>query len=552
MSLWLSGTFLNKLVGMFNLFVLLLMLLVASAKSNVEAPPCRPITLAEVKIICIGAGVGSFTPAERAQAIESRILQLSRGGLFDPAQLEFAERENGVDVLAGDLVLMNLTAADAYSADEKSPLDLAQKTIVQIKQAIDSDREMRSSQAILTSVIYSTVATLILIFSLFWFQFIFPRLYSRIQSLQGTMIRSLRIQSFEILTAERLVEFLLWLTQVARLVLTLLLIYIYIPFVLSQFPLTATWAPMILNYILDPLKQMAIVAIEYIPNLFFVIAIIIVTRFVLKVIGFFFTEIHRGTIHFSGFYREWAQPTYKLVRVLIFAFALIMAFPYLPGSSSLAFQGVSVFLGLLLSFGSSSAISNMVAGIVLTYMRPFSIGDRVKIADTIGDVTEKTLLVTRIHSIKNVDITIPNAMVLNSHIINYSSSAASKGLILNTTVTIGYDVPWRLVHQLLLEAASRTEMVMENPKPFILQTSLNDFYVTYELNVTTGNPNAMAVIYSDLHKNIQDAFFDAGVEIMSPHFSAIRDGNEAAIPAEKRAPDYVAPKFKFETSDKPG
>ncbi|MDH5626397.1 MAG: mechanosensitive ion channel family protein, partial [Nitrospira sp.] len=217
-------------------------------------------------------------------------------------------------------------------------------------------------------------------------------------------------------------------------------------------------------------------------------------------------------------------------RFLVIVFAAIACFPYIPGSQSEGFRGISVFLGLLISLGSAAAIGNIIAGVVLTYMRPFQVGDRVKIADTTGDVMEKTLLVTRVRTIKNVDVTIPNAMVLGSHLINFSSSAKNLGLILHTSVTIGYDAPWKTVHELLVSAARATTHILQKPEPFVLQTSLNDFYVTYEINAYTDQANLMAAIYADLHQNIQDKFNEAGVEIMSPHYTQLRDGNKTAIP----------------------
>jgi len=218
-----------------------------------------------------------------------------------------------------------------------------------------------------------------------------------------------------------------------------------------------------------------------------------------------------------------------------------MTFPYLPGSESPAFRGVSIFLGVLFSLGSTAAVANVVAGVILTYMRAFRIGDRVKISDTIGDVIEKTLLVTRVRTIKNEDITVPNAMVLGSHIINYSSSAKDRGLILHTTVTIGYDAPWRKVHELLIAAAHSTEHILKEPSPFILQTALDDFYVSYELNAYTNRPEIMAGIYSSLHQNIQDRFNESGVEIMSPHYAAFRDGNQTTVPGGRTEKDSALP-----------
>ncbi len=172
-------------------------------------------------------------------------------------------------------------------------------------------------------------------------------------------------------------------------------------------------------------------------------------------------------------------------------------------------------------------------------------GDRVKIADAVGDVVGKTLLVTRVRTIKNVDIAIPNALVLSSHIVNYSRAARAEGVILHTSVTIGYNSQWRQIHELLIAAAKKTADVIDEPAPFVLQTSLDDFYVTYELNVYTRNPWRMAVIYSDLHLNIQDTFNEAGVEIMSPHFASIRDGNAQATPETYLPENYEAPEFRI-------
>jgi small-conductance mechanosensitive channel len=228
---------------------------------------------------------------------------------------------------------------------------------------------------------------------------------------------------------------------------------------------------------------------------------------------------------------------------MILALTAVVVFPYLPGSRSPAFQGVSIFLGVLISLGSTSAVANIVAGVILTYMRAFKVGDRVRIADTIGDVVEKTLLVTRIRTIKNVEITIANAMVLSSHIVNFSASAQKEGLILHTAVTIGYDAPWRTVHQLLIDAALECEHVLRDPMPFVLQTALDDFYVHYEVNAFTDQPSLMARIYSKLHEKIQDKFNEAGVEIMSSHYANVRDGNRSTIPHSYLPEGYSVPSF---------
>jgi small-conductance mechanosensitive channel len=361
---------------------------------------------------------------------------------------------------------------------------------------------------------------------------------NKYDSWKGTRIKSIRIKTIELLPVERIIDFLKLLTKIARFGLTIILFYTYLTVVFSLFTFSETWAETLLDYVLDPLNAVWISVLNFLPNLFFIIVLVFIFNYLIKAVKFFFIEMHKGTLVFPGFHKDWAIPTYKIVRFLILVLATIVIFPYLPGSNSPFFQGISVFLGILFSLGSSSAISNMVAGIVLTYMRPFKIGDRVKIADTMGDVIERTLLVTRVRTVKNVDITIPNAMVLGSHIINYSSSAEDKGLILHTTLTIGYDVPWKQVHSLLIAAADETTFVLKEPKPFVLQTSLDDFYVSYELNVYTNNSQSMSAIYSELHTRIHDKFDEEGVEIMSPHYSALRDGNKPTIPQDYLPKEY--------------
>lgn len=213
----------------------------------------------------------------------------------------------------------------------------------------------------------------------------------------------------------------------------------------------------------------------------------------------------------------------------------------LPLSARLShssFPGVSIFLGVLVSLGSSGAVANTVAGVILTYTRAFRIGDRVQITDTTGDIVGKTLFVTRVRTIKNVVITIPNATVLNSHVINFSAAESdneSSPLILHTTITLGYDLPWRKVHEVLIRSALTTQYILPEPAPFVLQKSLDDFYVSYELNACTKQPGRMALIYSELHQNIQDNCIMAGIEILSPHYRAVRDGNPITIPEAEGA-----------------
>jgi small-conductance mechanosensitive channel len=324
------------------------------------------------------------------------------------------------------------------------------------------------------------------------------------------------------------------IARLSRVALTVLAFYLYTPLVLSYFPWTAPYAAPVIEWAIAPFVTVWVSFVAYLPSFFWLAAIIIITRWALQLLGLLAKALRDGSITFDGFYPEWAEPTYKIVRVLVFAFALVMAFPYLPGSSSDAFKGVSIFLGVLFSLGSSSAVANVVAGVVLTYTRSFKVGDFIKIGVNTGTVEERTLLVTRLRTRKGVEVTIPNATVLAGDVQNFSARAAQGALVLHTAVTIGYDAPWRKVHALLLEAARRTPDVLELPAPFVLQTDLGDFSVRYELNVHTKSPEKMLEIHSQLHAQIQDAFARAGMEIMSPTYQARRDGPSTVpeIPAE--------------------
>ena len=334
--------------------------------------------------------------------------------------------------------------------------------------------------------------------------------------------------------------------RLIRLFLVLLAFDLYLTYVLGLFPWTRAVSYAMLGYVVTPVRTVARAFVGYLPNFLFVIFIALIIRGAIRLVKLFFAQVEEGKIVFKNFPAEWADPTYKIVRLLLIAFGLIVAFPYLPASDSAAFTGVSVFIGVLFSLSSSSAISNAIAGVVLTYTGAFRIGDRVKLGDAFGDIVEISMLATRVRTIKNEDITIPNSIVLGGAMTNYSRQAKEQGLILHTSVTIGYDAPWRTIHGLLIEAALATPNILETPRPFVWQTALNDFYVTYEINAYTANARDMIETYAVLHANIQDKFFAAGVEIMSPHYTSIRDGNTVQIPEAQRPPGYRTPPFRVE------
>lgn len=510
--------------------------------------PEAQVLLAGKPVLAIKAKILSFSPEDRAKAISTRLSKLVKDPLFRVDSVKISDSDSTSDIVAGEMILMSVTESDAQ-AEGKSRLDLAEEFAAKIRTAVEARTKEYSMHSVILGMLYSVLATLVLMVSLFISNRYFPKIITKIEAWRGIYIRSIRFQSIEILNEERITSIIITVVRSTKTILLLVLLYFYIPLVLSFFPWTHGMATKLFGYIMMPIEKVGLAIVSYLPNIFFLLVIAVITHYFIKLANFISSEIGKQTITIPGFYPEWAEPSFKIARFMMIAFAAVVAFPYLPGSDSPAFKGVSVFLGVLFSLGSSSAVANIVAGIILTYMRAFKLGDRVKIADTVGDVVEKTLLITRIRTIKNVDITVPNAMVLGSHIINYSSSAFEYGLILHTTITIGYDVPWRQVHELMISAAKATENILELPPPFVLQTSLDDFFVSYELNAYTEKPSVMARTYSDLHQNIQEKFNEAGVEIMSPHYSSLRDGNCTTVPESFRSESYKQPSFTVSNAD---
>jgi small-conductance mechanosensitive channel len=332
----------------------------------------------------------------------------------------------------------------------------------------------------------------------------------------------------------RLADIIRLVLRFVKWVFLIILVYALLPLGFSIFPSTEGIARTLIGYVLEPLKSFVSAVISYIPEFIAIIVIVLIARSIIRFLRYLSGEVEKGSLVLSGFYPEWAKPTYNLFKFLVIIFAFVAVFPLIPGSGSDVFKGVSVFIGVLISLGSSSAIGNIIAGLVITYMRPFKIGDRVRIGDAQGDVIEKTLLVTRLRTIKNEDVTIPNASILSGNTYNYSTNTNEEGLILNTSVTIGYDVPWRKVHTMLTDAADRTDKLRKEPKPFVLQTSLDDFYVSYQINCYTEEADKAAKIYSELYGHIQDVFAEEKIEILSPHYRAERDGNGLTFPPKER------------------
>ncbi|WP_285008341.1 mechanosensitive ion channel family protein [Pedobacter faecalis] len=487
-----------------------------------------PVRLNQDTLFFVFTRTGSFNPEERARAVSAKVRELYEDPFYSPDSLVAAENEGSYDLIfKPDKVVISIGNLDGLWFD-KTNAELAREYLTIIKKSVAREREMHSIANLLKRISLVALVIALLVAVVWVINKLFNRTALFISANKERYVTALRLKNTKIVTPDHLESIFLKANTVLRIVVVVLAVYLSLPLLFSIFPETESWTATLLNWVLTPLRSAVSSVMDYLPNLFKIVVIYLIFRYLIKGIQYVFREVKRGNIVFRGFHSDWAMPTFNILKFIMYAFMLVLIFPFLPGYSSPAFQGVSVFLGVLISLGSSNAITNIVAGLVITYMRPFRVGDRVKIGDVTGDVVEKTMLVTRIRTIKNEDITVPNSTVLSSSTVNYSSQTKNErqGLIIHYTVTVGYDVPWQRVYELLIQAALKTVHVLEDPKPFVLQTSLDDFYIAYQINAYTKEPNRQAVIYSNLLENIQDQFKDAGLELMSPNYHVVRDGGK--------------------------
>jgi len=465
------------------------------------------------------AGATAYPAERRAREIANRIEGLAKDPKFDPNTLRIKEFSAYHQILAGenDKVILTILEADARSEGIRRAV-LAEVKKISISESIKDYRHDRQPAVITKNVIYALANLMVLVallYAVFWG---FRRLIGFLESRVKRYIQKLEEQSKDIFRGEKLWDHLYGVLRMLRGLVIIILIYVFANFTLGLFPQTRYIAQQLFQFLADPLSTMIDAVINFIPSLVFLVVLFFITRLGLKVVRSVFGAIEDNRLEFKGFETEWAAPTYKIVRLGIIIFSVVIAYPYIPGSESPAFKGISIMLGVLLSLGSTSVISNVIAGYAMTYRRAFRIGDRVKIGNTVGDVIERRILVTHLKTAKNEEVVIPNSTIINDQVTNYSTMARDKGLILHTTVGIGYEVPWRQVEAMLLIAANNTEGLLQEPKPFIRQKSLADFAVNYELNVYCRDASKMMELYTEIHRNIQDIFNEYGVQIMTPAY----------------------------------
>lgn len=488
-----------------------------------------PVTIESDTLYYIYARRGGVAPQSRAQAVEDAVTSLGKKFSVYPDSIYIESTDITTELMYDNRVIASFTDQDALwentSRDELAKM--RREVIVKKLHELQKEHGLMQFMKRIAMFVFIIFVQILLIWGTSW---VYRRGKNYINSLKESKLKPISFHDYEILDTHRQVRVLLLFWRLVRYVSILILLIITIPVLFSIFPQTEALAYKIFSYIWNPVRKIFSSIIDYIPNLFTIIIIWLAIKYLVKVFYYFAKEIEADKLKIAGFYPDWAQPSYQIVRFLLYAFMIAMIYPYLPGSEDGVFQGVSVFVGLIISLGSTSVISNVMAGMIITYMRPFKIGDRIKLNDTIGNVMEKTPFVTRIKTPKNEIVTIPNSFVLSSHTINYSSSARKYGLIIHSEISIGFDVPWELAHELLIEAALKIANVEKEPAPFVLETSLEDFYPVYQINAYIKDADKSAQIYSELHRNIQELAAEAGIELLSPHYYAGRDGSELTIP----------------------
>lgn len=460
-------------------------------------------------------GLQNISAERRAEAISDRIKKVARNSVITSDSVKIITEGNQIKIVAGTELIMYVIDPNGVVSKQVAAAEIY---YLKIKSAIQTYRDNRGKPALIKSSLFALGASLLLIVVMVFSLWLIKRINLFLQNLIKNHIDTVQNKSYNLIRSNQLWSAFNVLFKTIKIVSAIVIVAIFVQYILGLFPWTSDFASYTLELFFNPIKSMYHGFIGYLPSLAFLIVIFFVTRYLLKLVKLLFTGVDQGSIVIQDFDPEWALPTFRIIRIFIIAFAVIVAYPYIPGSGTSAFKGVTVFIGVLFSLGSSSFIGNIIAGYSMTYRRAFKKGDRILVDNQFGIVEDQKLLVTRLRSTKNEEIIIPNSVLLGSQIVNYSTKAKESGLILHTTVGIGYETPWRQVDAMLKLAADRTEGIEKEPAPFVIKKSLGDFAVVYEINVYLKNVDKLIPCYNRLYENILDVFNENNVQIMTPAY----------------------------------
>lgn len=484
--------------------------------------PGVPLVVDGDTLLNLYASLGGEDASHRAEATARRVNQIGKSLGFTTDSIHIFNSEYTADIMCGEVVVMRVSDLDALWGGI-SREELAREHAATIGEAIERLHSQYGLQAKLAGIAWAVVLIVL--------QVLMFRLTARLTNFLrrkvagglGGRVKPLVLKGYELLNTRQIKRVLMVLTRLLQVVLVVLQLFISLPLLFSIFPETEKFTWNMISYVWTPLRDIAISIVGYFPNLVKIAVIAYVVRWLLRVLRHISGEIADGRLKIDRFYQEWALPTYNIVRIFVIAFTLVVIWPLLPGSESGIFKGVSIFVAALFSLGSTASIGNLVSGIIITYMRPFLVGDYVRIGDSEGTVVEKNTFITRLKDIKGNIITVPNNSILSQQTINYTAALRhGEGSIVHTDFTFTYHVPRATVESYLLEAASRCTLLLKTPPPFVLYTALEDFYTRYEINAYTRETNRLFDVYSELHRNIVDVFAEHGLDPTSSHFRKVQ------------------------------
>ncbi len=511
--------------------------LVVGPSSVVSAADTAALVVHGSTVVVFRGSLGAASPMERAEAAARRIDAVITQGRID--SLRIASVAEGVLVQAGDRPLFLIIRADGNAALGETPTHLATRAVVALRDAMEQEGRERSFGFLLRAGLLALLATVLFALSVRLLRKAARAALTSVPALTRR-VPALTIRGFTLLRPRQVAQFVRRTIVVAVWCVGGILAYIWLTYVLTRFPVSRPWGEALGGFLLGTVRDLVLGALGAVPGLITVLIIFILVRSIGRLVSGFFAAVEAGRVEVPWVHADTAQPTRRIVLALLWIFAIVVAYPYLPGSGSDVFKGVSVFLGVVLSLGSTGLVNQAMSGLVLMYARSFRPGDYVRIGDVEGVVTNLALLSTKIRTTKNEEVTIPNAAIVAGGTKNFTRLAEESGVILYTSVSIGYDTPWRQVHALLSLAASRTDGLRREPAPFVLYTALSDFYVEYQLNAWLEHPEQRVPVLSALHSNVLDAFNEYGVQIMSPHFER-QPKEPVLVPQDRWRPPPVDP-----------
>jgi small-conductance mechanosensitive channel len=488
-----------------------------------KVTPGVPLVIEGDTLLYIYTSLGGDDPAHRVESVARKVTQIGKSLKLTTDSMHIFVSEYTDDVMCGEVVIVRVSDLDGLW-NGMSRRELAEEYLRILSLEIERLHADYGLKAKLTGLGWAVFLIVVqVLFFILTARFIRYLRHLIIEGVDGRM-KPLVIKGYELMNIHQVKRILLFLTRVLQVFLVLLQLFISLPLLFSIFPETEKFTWNMINYVWSPLRDMVISIVRYFPNLVKIAVIVYVVRWVLKGLHHISDEIAVGHLKIDRFYQDWAQPTYHIIRIFVVAFTLVVIWPLLPGSESGVFKGVSIFVAALFSLGSTTTIGNLISGIIITYMRPFLVGDFVRIGDQEGEVVEKNAFITRLRDIKGNLVTVPNNSILSQQTVNYTAAARDgKGSIVHSTFTFTYHVPRETVEAYLLEGAARCELLEKNPKPFVLYTALEDFYTQYEINGYTKETARLFAVYSELHRNIIDVFHEHNLDPTSSHFIKVQE-----------------------------